>query len=154
MKLPHLISIFALSLVIAGGVFVFLAPAQPAMQVMVVEDDCDLHVADCHARYQEGRQSVSFALLPRQIPLMKELAMQASLQGFIGIRNVQVVVEGTNMFMGYQFVQMGQDASGLWSGKLVLPVCTLETMSWQARVEITTADGAYQASFPFVTSRR
>jgi hypothetical protein len=154
MKFPFLLVIFVLSLAIAGGVFLFLTPAQQVAQALPVEGHCDLHVSDCHARNQAGDKSVSLALLPRQIPLMKELGVQTRLQGFVGISKVQVVVEGVNMYMGYEAATLIQDASGAWSGKLVLPVCTLETMAWQARVEISAADGAYQASFPFTTTRQ
>lgn len=154
MKFPFLIGIFFLSVLVAGGMFFFLTSSPQAVQVLDVDKGCDLHSSDCLARDNTDVKTVTLAFLPRQIPLMKELTVQSKLQGFGKISKAQVVVEGINMFMGYQFTPLEQDASGSWSGKLVLPVCTLETMQWQARIEINSESGAYQASFPFSTSRQ
>lgn len=153
MKFPLLITVFVLSLVVTGGVFLFLEPAPQSAQMLTVENNCDLHTSDCNAHSSVGDKSLSLALLPRQIPLMKELLVQTRPQGFTDISKMQVIVEGINMYMGYQSATLMPDTSGSWSGQLVLPVCTLETMEWQARVEITTTDGFYQARFPFTTTR-
>lgn len=153
-KKLFLIFIFVLALLVAAGAFLFLTPAQSTAQVLALDGTCDLHVADCHAGNQTGGKLVTFALLPRQIPLMKEVLVQTRLQGFRKVSKAQVVVEGMNMFMGYQFTPLQQGADGLWQGKLVLPVCTLEVMEWQARVELSTSEGLYQASFPFTTNRQ
>ncbi len=55
------------------------------------------------------------------------------------------------MFMGYQYADLQAASAGHFSGKLILPVCTLEKMQWLATLEALTPDANVQAKIPFAT---
>ena len=119
---------------------------------LTVQQPCDLHLAPCVAADNAGR-SARFQIIPASIPLMKELTVQVDINGIPTYQTAHVIVEGTNMFMGYQRAALRTDTASTLTGILVLPVCTLEKMAWQATLDIETPSGKIQAVFPFVTER-
>jgi hypothetical protein len=153
MKLLVWVGVFALSAGIATVGFLSLSSPTvpvPLAGVLEVQTPCDLHSAPCVARDPVGH-SIRFSLAPATIPVMEELTVHAELQGFKQLASARVTVEGVNMYMGYQFADLQkQDASNL-SGKLILPVCTLDKMQWKAHLEANTDIGKVVADFPFET---
>ena len=128
------------------------SPADAALPVMplTLQTPCDLHQAPCVANDAAGR-SISFSINPASIPLMQELVVQAETSGLSDVSSIRLMVEGVNMFMGYQYADLQATAVGHFSGKLILPVCTLEKMQWLATLEALTPAAKVQAKIPFET---
>jgi hypothetical protein len=145
---------FVVALAAALGYFLLNKTPESVSVVhhLTLQQPCDLHLAPCVAADNAGR-SVRFQFTPAHIPLMKELTVQVDVNGIPVHHSAQVVVEGVNMFMGYQRAELRTETAASLTGTLVLPVCTLETMEWQATLAIETPDGKLQAVFPFVTER-
>ena len=154
MKLWVFIAGFVVALAAALGYFLIKKSPEDVSVVhhLTLQQPCDLHLAPCVAADNAGR-SVRFQFTPADIPLMKELTVQVDIDGIPAYQAAQVIVEGTNMFMGYQRAELRTDTASSLTGTLVLPVCTLEKMAWQATLDIETPTGKVQAIFPFVTQR-
>lgn len=158
MKQYVLIGVGIFALALAGKHFL-LSPAsvpdaEPAATLLPLQEPCNLHQAPCVARDAAGH-FLRFSIIPDTIPLMQDLTVSVETAGFNGIQSARLTVEGVNMFMGYQYADLRPvDAATALSGKLVLPVCSMETMQWNASLLLTLQNGArYQADFPFSTSR-
>lgn len=141
-------------LAFAIGVFV-QQPAPPdALPTLALnlQQPCDLRQAACEASNSTG-QRVRFRINPNTIPVMQELHVEVATEGVTNIRSARVTVEGVNMFMGYQLVDLQAIAGSLLSGKLILPICTQEKMQWKALLEINTDTTRLLASFPFESAK-
>ncbi len=126
------------------------SPADAAVMPLTLQTPCDLHQAPCVASDAAGR-SIRFSINPTSIPLMQELVVQAETSGLPDVSSIRLTVEGVNMFMGYQYADLQATAEGHFSGKLILPVCTLEKMQWLATLEALTPTAKVQAKIPFET---
>lgn len=152
MKLTVFAGVFLSSLGVAVGYFLFSAPASlPDVGVFHLQEPCNLRVSPCVARDSIGR-SIQFQLSPQTLPLMQALTAEVSLQGIEEVQSARVVVEGVNMFMGFQHTELSPQGQTL-TGQLVLPVCSMERMEWTATVELASTTGTSRAVFPFVTQR-
>lgn len=152
MKLYLLVAVVVFGLTVAGKLWLSghsPADALPAIE-LTVQSPCDLHQAPCTASDAAGR-SIRFSINPASIPLMEELNVQADTSGLPDVSSIRLTVEGVNMFMGYQYADLQTVTAGRFSGKLILPVCTLEKMQWLATLEALTPDAKVQAKIPFET---
>ncbi len=143
-----------LLLLVGGIAYLFprlSAPPQSEPLVLQVSAACQLDLADCRAQDQAGHQ-LSISLFPRPVPLMQDVGVIVTPQGFPAIHAVEIEIEGVNMFMGQQ--QAALSASGAnWTGSFALPICSKTLMQWQVSLRIKTATTDYQAVFPFSTAR-
>lgn len=151
-------------LLLGGGMFllafvagVLLLPAvrqgdSLSVVALKVQAPCDLQQAACVARDTAGH-SLRFSITPTPIPLMQDLTVRVEPEGVQDMRSTRLSVTGVNMYMGYQPVDLVAGSDGVWRGKLVLPVCSLQTMQWQASLYLDTAATRFTAEFPFTTSR-
>lgn len=161
MKQYVLIGIAGFVLAVIGKHFLLDSPHAPATddeaklpQVQLrLQEPCNLHEAACIASNGQGR-SVTFSISPQAIPLMKDLQVSAEVSGVENIRSARVTVEGVNMFMGYQYVDMQPESSGKLNGKLILPVCSMEKMQWKATLELVTDTEKIIAAYPFDTAHK
>ncbi|MEW8380647.1 MAG: hypothetical protein AB2704_02295 [Candidatus Thiodiazotropha taylori] len=96
--------------------------------------------------------SVSFAIEPREIPLVKPLLLQVSLQG-LQADKVQVDFNGVDMNMGFNRVTLNDSGAGEFKGDGMLPVCVWDAMEWEAKVLITTGQGLISMPYRFITVR-
>lgn len=152
MKLAVFTGVFLSSLGLAIGYFLFSASVpSPDVSVFHLQEPCNLRVSPCVARDSIGR-SIQFQLSPKTLPLMQALTAEVSLQGIEDVQSARVVVEGVNMFMGFQHTELLPQGQTL-TGQLVLPVCSMERMEWAATVELVSARETFRAVFPFVTQR-
>lgn len=146
-----LTGIFFAALLVAGGYFYFARINTKAFPLKLVAA-CDLRKEPCKAADEFGR-TISFSISPANIPLMQALTPQVQVENFPTIQSIQLLIEGVNMYMGYQTVALKEAQSHNWQGKLVLPICSTTTMQWQATLTLSTVDGNFQAKFPFTTTR-
>ncbi|MBA1332522.1 hypothetical protein QQ73_15995 [Candidatus Endoriftia persephone str. Guaymas] len=118
----------------------FSAPLDPG---------CDLRAGPCVSSLPGGG-SISFVIEPREIPLVRPLQLQVTLQG-IEAERVEVDFKGVDMNMGFNRPQLSRVAEGRYSGKGILPVCVRDAMEWEATVLVTTDDGLLAAPYRFIT---
>lgn len=106
--------------------------------------NCDLRVGACRADLPDA--SVTFAISPPELPLMKTLTLEVVLQP-PGAREVFVDIRGLNMDMGVNRTRLAQVENGVWQGETILPVCSQRRMEWEAAVQI---DGPDRVEIPFL----
>ena len=123
----------------------------PVSVTLPLDDNCDLRSGPCTTVVDEkGR--VSFAIEPRDIPVMKPLQFQVALQQ-LEAKAVEVHFNGVDMNMGFNRVQLSRAGDNLFEGKGVIPVCVRDAMEWQADVLITTEEGVISVPYRFITVR-
>jgi hypothetical protein len=111
--------------------------------------DCQLHQQACQIIDQQIL--VKLDITPKPIPIAKGLSVQVDITG-IQPKRVQLDINGSNMYMGYNRIDLQIDEQGRWVGKTLLAFCTIDQMAWQLTVMIDTASGEQiQAPFPLVT---
>jgi hypothetical protein len=152
MKLPVLVGVFVFALAVMGKHFLLEKNQSGKPLQLQLQEACDLHQAPCVAHDTAGR-SIRFSLSPATIPLMQELTASVDLQGLENIRRLHLRIESVNMSMGYQQATLKAGADKMFSGKLMLPVCSREKMLWKARVTANVPGGEVVAEFPFETVR-
>ncbi|MCU7846320.1 MAG: hypothetical protein KZQ93_20995 [Candidatus Thiodiazotropha sp. (ex Monitilora ramsayi)] len=112
---------------------------------------CDLRAGPCITEVDGGGR-VSFAIEPREIPMVKPLQLQVSLQG-LQANSIEVDFAGVDMHMGFNRFKLTRDASGEFSGKGMLPVCVRDAMEWEAQVLIDSGQGLISVPYRFITVR-
>ena len=126
---------FAILLTLA---YKFKGLLQPSVNMQEsVDADCDLRKGACTTVLSTGGK-VSFFINPIDIPLLKPLKLSVVLEG-VDASKVEVDFVGIGMEMGYNrsLLTRESDTSGSvlkFTGKAILPVCSLIKMKWQARV--------------------
>ncbi|PIE00354.1 MAG: hypothetical protein CSA79_04200 [Thiothrix nivea] len=153
--------ILAVGLAFVAGVVVFSALFSinhSSVENLILQGDCNLSDHPlCEARGNHT-YSVSLGLSPRPIPLLKDIEINATVQGLVDVRTAQVSIEGINMYMGIQIIPLAVETTDnagqevRLTGKMQLPVCTSSVMEWQATLRIQTENKTYQAAFPFTTT--
>jgi len=118
--------------------------SQTAYARVAMPPDCDLHAGPCRQALAGGR--LSFAVTPREIPLMQPLRLVLETDG-LAVRAAEVEIRGLNMDMGLNRTVLTQTAEGRWEGETILPVCSRRTMEWEAAVRL---DAAERVEVPFV----
>jgi len=146
----------ALGLLLAGLVGVAVYKTWPVLfpevvAVAALNPNCDLRAGACRGVLPSGGK-VDFSIEPDTIPVLKTLRLTVGVEG-LEVQAVDVDFAGTDMNMGYNRVALQPDASGLWLGQGMLPVCVRDVMGWEATVLLRTADGLMAAPFRFVTHR-
>jgi hypothetical protein len=104
----------------------------PSLQRLAPDPGCDLRKRGC-ARVLPDGGSMRFEMLPKDLPLMKPLHLEVSLDG-IEVDDIQVDIKGLNMDMGLNRVRLDQVSPLVWQGSTLLPVCSMQVMEWSASV--------------------
>ena len=151
----HLLWIFVGVLLIAVCA-VALYKAQPILfpevsQSAEVDPDCDLRAGPCVSRLDDGAR-VSFAIEPREIPVVKPLQLRVSVEG-LQADGVQVDFAGVDMNMGFNRATLNAQGQGEFQGDGMLPVCVRDAMEWEAKVLISTEQGLVSVPYRFITVR-
>ncbi|MES9990318.1 MAG: hypothetical protein ABW098_00075 [Candidatus Thiodiazotropha sp.] len=116
-----------------------------------VDPACDLRTGPCTTRLENGA-SVTFSILPREIPVVAPLALQVNLEA-ISATAIEVDFSGVEMNMGFNRVKLSHQEEGIFGGKAMLPVCVWDAMEWEARVLIETKQGLIAVPYRFITVR-
>lgn len=139
-----------------GGYLVYQAgPPSPAnssaYRQLTTEAACFLQERTCTA---SGEQSqIKLSLNPQPVPLMKPVQASMQLTGLANIDAIELKIEGMNMYMGFQTVQLVKQNDTDWQGNFSLPICSEREMQWKVTANLSSASQAYQASFSLVTQR-
>jgi len=110
---------------------------------------CQLHLHACTTHDQN--LSVTLTITPKPIPIAKQLNVTVAIDG-IHPTQVQLDINGSNMYMGYNRITLKQQEDGNWTGKSLLAFCTTDAMQWQLTLLVDLPDGTQlQAPFPLTT---
>jgi len=114
-----------------------------------LSSDCDLKAGPCRVTFADGAW-VSFAIEPRNIPVVKPLQLEVTLDG-LEPSSVEVDFQGTDMNMGYNRAALSEHTAGRFTGTAILPVCVRTSMEWEAKILLHTDRGLLAAPFRFIT---
>lgn len=120
-------------------------PAQKVISFDLIHD-CQLHQKACHSQYQNI--DIHLDITPKPVPIAKTLTIAARISGVEPVR-VQLDINGSNMYMGYNRIDLSAQPDGDWTGKSLLAFCTTDRMQWQLTVLVDLADGS-QLQAPFL----
>jgi hypothetical protein len=112
---------------------------------------CDLRTGPCVSMLDSDTR-ISFAIEPREIPLLKPLLLRVELQG-LAAQQVEVDFNGVDMNMGFNRFKLSRTGEEAFTGEGILPVCVRDAMEWEAKVLITTPQGLTAAAYRFITVR-
>lgn len=118
---------------------------------LAVDPDCDLRAGRCE-RPLPGGGSLVFGVYPPTLPLMKPLTLRVALHDR-AVDNVVVDIVGLNMDMGVNRTRLKRSAKNVWHGETRLPVCTRQTMAWEAAVWLEEKGMILAVPHRFHTSR-
>lgn len=119
----------------------------------MLQEPCVLQQEPCTATADDNSGSITFSITPNSIPLLKELTITVTTTGIANVSHAKVIVEGVNMFMGYQKAELQRINDNTLQGHLTLPICSNTHMEWQASLNLTTSAHEITAVFPFETNR-
>lgn len=143
-------AVILLLLAILGVAAYKLAPLlNPKTDVSLPLSSCNLAQQHCVTTLPDGGQ-LEFAILPRPIPALKPLKLEATIKGS-RVRKVEVDFVGTDMKMGFNRPIL-EGSQGRYTGQASLPVCITGTMEWDATVLIETATELVAVPFRFAVS--
>ncbi|HIO92433.1 MAG TPA: hypothetical protein EYG68_06250 [Leucothrix mucor] len=156
-NLLTIISVIALTALAFIGYQVqssFISPQGVPRATM--QDDCDLHQSNCTALFSDGGKA-KLSINPKEIPLLKPLQVELQLEG-IQATDVQLNIIGLNMDMGINrnSLRGTTDAEKtIFTGVIILPVCSNQRMEWEAQARITTIENkVIIAAFQFYTDNK
>lgn len=126
--------------------------ANPSTPIHLISpESCLLNKGICTAGKTPFQ--LSLELTPQPVPLMKPVQVKMQLQGLNNLASANLKIEGENMYMGFQTVQLAKLNESDWQGSFSLPICSESEMHWRVTVSLNTPEQAYQASFKLVTQR-
>lgn len=137
-----------LAIALAVGWWLGSRPQHPAAQRLAPDPGCDLAGGICHHTLPGGGR-LTLSIDPAPPKVMVPLTLTVALDG--RAQAIWVDFVGLNMDMGFNRAELAPAAGGLWSGQVVLPVCTAAEMHWEAKVFVATDDGLMEVPFRFST---
>ncbi len=126
-----------------------LRPGPLPRTVLAPDPDCDLRAGPC-ALAVPGGGRIRFGILPREIPVGKELKLEVWLEG-LEAKAVTVDIDGVDMAMGLSPYPLRRDGPGHFSGPGGLNFCSRGIMEWEARVIVRQEGREIVAPFRFIT---
>ncbi len=114
-----------------------------------LDPECDLRAGPCTGILPDGGR-ISFAITPRDIPVIEPLRFQVELED-VDANGVEVDLQGVDMNMGYNRPRLDARGEGRFEGDAIIPVCVRDAMEWEARVLVRTNQGTVAAPFRFIT---
>lgn len=115
------------------------------------ESNCFLQQQACLAT--AGQAQVHLRLAPQPVPLMKPIQAFLQVKGLNDLETITLKVDGLNMYMGFQEVQLSKQTDTEWEGSFSLPICSETEMHWRVTATLKTKQQGYQADFNLVTQR-
>lgn len=139
-----------------GGYFALQAwpPSQlnsTRLITLTSSTNCLLNETTCTVVNKNIQLSVE--LTPHPVPLMKPVQVKIRLNGLNNLESTSLKIEGENMYMGFQNVQLNKQNESEWQGSFSLPVCSEAEMHWRVTVTLNSSQQVYQSSFKLVTQR-
>ena len=125
----------------------------PPEQISVAFDPaCDLRAGPCVTTLDDGSR-VSFAIEPRSIPISEKLRLEVTVSG-LDVGAVSVDINGVDMKMPPNIVDLKKSGNGRYRGKGALSFCTRSIMEWESVIQLDTGDKQIKVPFRFITSQQ
>jgi len=125
----------------------------PPEQVRVAFDPgCDLRAGPCITTLDDGSR-VSFAIEPRSIPISEKLKLEVTVSG-LDVDAVSVDINGVDMKMPPNIVDLNETGNGRYMGKGALSFCTRSIMEWESVIQLDAGDKQINVPFRFITSNQ
>ncbi|MCU7834354.1 MAG: hypothetical protein KZQ83_03790 [gamma proteobacterium symbiont of Taylorina sp.] len=121
-----------------------------SIEIAAIDKNCNLHKDSCTTLLSNNR-SITFSILPRNIPLLKPLKVQVQIHN-INAQAIQIEITGINLDMGRFRTRLKDIGDSLFQGMSSLPVCSKKIMKWQAMVSVKTEQNIISAPFHFETT--
>lgn len=119
------------------------------MIVLPLNESCQLHKDACTTDF--GDIHITLTPHTHPIPIAKGIDFTATLEN-LSAKRVQLDINGRNMYMGYNRIDLKQQDTQHWTGKSLLAFCTIDAMQWQLTLIIDAEDGTqWQVPFPLTT---
>lgn len=115
------------------------------------EANCFLQEHSCTASTEQAQ--ITLTLTPHPVPLMQPVQASIKISGLNDLNAIELRIEGVNMYMGFQNVQLVKQSNTDWQGNFSLPICSETEMQWLVKVALSSPQQNYQASFNLVTQR-
>ena len=141
--------VFAIMMAVSYKLKDILEPRVSAAAAL--DESCDLRKGPCVSELPNGGK-VSFSLSPNDIPILRPLKLQVTIEG-VDVSSVEVDFVGLGMEMGYNRSALEDDGQNQFTGKAILPVCVRSKMDWEAKVLLKTDKGLLMAPFRFYTTK-
>jgi len=142
-----------LALVLAAiSAIIWQRPATNNITIAPLAQNCNLHLAPCNSFVDN--HEIRLDITPKPVPIAKALTFNATLAD-LPVAQVQLDINGSNMYMGYNRITLTQQDKGQWNGKSLLAFCTTDEMQWQLTLMVDLTDGRQlQIPFPLTTPYR
>lgn len=122
--------------------------SRPANLLMSLKSEsCDLNDSVCQASTSDLIMQLDFN--PKPVPILKPITITAALSGFtIPPAKIQLVLEGVNMYMGFQKAWLEQqEGSSQYVGTLLIPSCEITDMQWKVTLLLPSGSPVERAEF-------
>lgn len=113
---------------------------QPDNIVIDVDNNCNLRQAACTSNLPNGGQ-LRFSLEPKDIPTLQPLDISVKTTN-VTANKIELDIVGINMDMGYNHSVLEKVDDQHFKGKVIIPACFHHRMDWEAKVLLTTKNGA------------
>ncbi len=114
---------------------------------MTADAACNLNRQACRVPLADGG-SVELTILPRPIPVVSPLTIEAKLNGIAG-KTVELDFAGVDMQMGHNRVVLSPTGNGVFSSTASLPVCVTGRMNWRATLLIDSGGRHLSVAYDF-----
>ncbi|MCK4707417.1 MAG: hypothetical protein KAU21_02285 [Gammaproteobacteria bacterium] len=111
---------------------------------------CDLRAGPCETILADGSR-VSFAIEPRSILVSEKLKFEVIVSG-LDIDSVSVDINGVDMKMPPNIVELKQAGNELYTGSGALSFCTRSIMEWESVIQLNTGSKIIKVPYRFITS--
>ena len=127
--------------------------SDPPQRIRVAFDpQCDLRAGPCETILDDGTR-VSFSIEPRSIPISKKLELEVVVSG-LDVDGVSVDINGVDMKMPPNIINLDETENGRYSGKSTLTFCTRSIMEWESVIQLDTGNKHIQIPYRFITSQQ
>ena len=154
MNKGYIVGLVAVALVTASVAgWWFSRPANTS--VVMKSEQCDLNNTACKASTPDGL-AIQLNFNPKPVPILQPITIEADLTGFAKLpEKLQLVVEGINMYMGFQKVWLEPTTSHThYTGTLLIPTCEVTDMQWKVSVLLPSDQTVERAEFYMQTHKQ
>lgn len=138
-------------MLLVGGALGLLRARRPWQPSGPVATGCDLGLQACRADLGDGH-GVEIVAAPRPVPVLEPVQFAATFTGGAAQR-VSLSISGEKMPMGVTRIAFEPRGGGRFEGSGTLPVCTVDAMTWVARLDFDLDGLPISRSFTFETRR-
>ena len=115
------------------------------------DNPCSLRERECTQSLKDGGK-VSFSIEPKDIPMLKPLAINVKLDGIQASKiEVDFIQQDDDLSLGYNRPALEKVSDSEFKGRAFLALCANDKMIWEAKVLLHTKQGLKVAIFHFLT---